>query len=55
MVHTFLYLQDFEFNSDIEIHQHLGSLKHVINIIMWIRDMMCYIDHLSLSEQRINM
>jgi hypothetical protein len=26
----------------LEIHQHLGSLKHVINIIMWIRDMRCY-------------
>jgi hypothetical protein len=28
---------------DLEIHQHLGSLKHVINIIMWIRDTGCYI------------
>jgi hypothetical protein len=27
---------------DLETHQHLGSLKHVINIIMWIRDMGCY-------------
>jgi hypothetical protein len=27
---------------DLEIHQHLGSLKHVINIIMWIRDTGCY-------------
>jgi hypothetical protein len=27
---------------DLEIYQHLGSLKHVINIIMWIRDMGCY-------------
>jgi hypothetical protein len=27
---------------DLEIHQHLGSFKHVINIIMWIRDMGCY-------------
>jgi hypothetical protein len=27
---------------DLEIHQHLGSLKHVINIIMWIRDSGCY-------------
>jgi hypothetical protein len=25
---------------DLEIHEHLGSLKHVINIIMWIP---CYI------------
>jgi hypothetical protein len=29
-------------NSDFEIQQHLGSLKHVINIIIWIRDMGCY-------------
>jgi hypothetical protein len=27
---------------DLEIHQHLRSLKHVINIIMWIRDTGCY-------------
>jgi hypothetical protein len=27
---------------DLEFHQHLGSLKHVINIIMWVRDMGCY-------------
>jgi hypothetical protein len=27
---------------DLETHQHLGSLKHAINIIMWIRDMGCY-------------
>jgi hypothetical protein len=27
---------------DLEFHQHLGSLKHVINIIMWFRDMGCY-------------
>jgi hypothetical protein len=27
---------------DLEIHQHLGSLKYVINIIMWIRDTGCY-------------
>jgi hypothetical protein len=27
---------------DLEIHQHLGSLKYVINIIMWIRDTECY-------------
>jgi hypothetical protein len=26
----------------LEFHQHLGSLKHVINIIMWVRDMGCY-------------
>jgi hypothetical protein len=27
---------------DLEFHQHLGSLKHVINIIMWVRDMGCH-------------
>jgi hypothetical protein len=27
---------------DLEIRQYLGSLKHVINILMWIRDMGCY-------------
>jgi hypothetical protein len=27
---------------DLKIQQHLGSLKHVINIIMWIRDTGCY-------------
>jgi hypothetical protein len=29
-------------NLDFEIQQHLGSLKHVINIIIWIRDTGCY-------------
>jgi hypothetical protein len=28
---------------DLEFHQYLGSLKHVINIIMGFRDMGCYI------------
>jgi hypothetical protein len=27
---------------DLEFDQHLGSHKHVINIIMWFRDMGCY-------------
>jgi hypothetical protein len=27
---------------DLEIHQHLESLKYVINIILWIRDTGCY-------------
>jgi hypothetical protein len=27
---------------DFEFDQHLGSHKHVINIIMWFRDMECY-------------
>jgi hypothetical protein len=42
MVHSFQNLKDFEFTLDLEIHQYLGSLKHVINIIMWIRDTGCY-------------
>jgi hypothetical protein len=29
-------------NSNFEIQQHLGSLEHLINIIIWIRDMGCY-------------
>jgi hypothetical protein len=27
---------------DFEFDQHLESHKHVINIIMWFRDMRCY-------------
>jgi hypothetical protein len=34
--------KNFEFDSRLNFHQHLGSLKHVINIIMWIRDTECY-------------
>jgi hypothetical protein len=37
MVHTNPEFENFEFD------QHLGSHKHVINIIMWFRDMGCYI------------
>jgi hypothetical protein len=29
---------------DLEFDQHLESHKHVINIIMWFRDMGCYTD-----------
>jgi hypothetical protein len=29
----------------LEFDQHLGSHKHVINIIMWFRDMGCYSGH----------
>jgi hypothetical protein len=35
-------LKTSDLTLDLEIHQHLGSLKHVINIIMWIRDTRCY-------------
>jgi hypothetical protein len=34
MVHT---LQNLEY-----FYQHLGSLKYMINIIMWIKDTECY-------------
>jgi hypothetical protein len=43
MVHT---NPEFEISNlilDFEFDQHLGSNKHVINIIMWFRDMGCYI------------
>jgi hypothetical protein len=30
---------------DFEFDQHLGSHKHVINIIMWFIDMGCYRHH----------
>jgi hypothetical protein len=43
MVHTIQILKTLNLTLDLEIHQHLGSIKHVINIIMKIRDMGCYI------------
>jgi hypothetical protein len=42
MVHTFQNLKTSKLTLDLEFHQHLGSLKHVINIIIWIRDIGCY-------------
>jgi hypothetical protein len=42
MVHT---NPEFEISNlilDFDFDQHLGSHKHVINIIMWFRDMGCY-------------
>jgi hypothetical protein len=42
MFHTVQNLITLNLNSDFEIQQHLGSLKHMINIIIWIRDMECY-------------
>jgi hypothetical protein len=42
MVHNVQNLKDFEFNSNLEIQQHFESLKHVINIIIYIRDTGCY-------------
>jgi hypothetical protein len=38
---------------DFEFDQHLGSHKHVINIIMWFRDMECYMSHgITLSKKQ---
>jgi hypothetical protein len=34
-------LERLNLTLDLEIHQHLGSLKYVIKIIMWIRDTGC--------------
>jgi hypothetical protein len=34
MIHTTHNLDNFEFNSDFEIQQHLVYLKHMINIII---------------------
>jgi hypothetical protein len=42
MVHTNPEFENFEFDLDFEFDQHLESHKHVINIIMWFRDMGCY-------------
>jgi hypothetical protein len=42
MVHTLQKLEDFKLKLRLEIQQHLGSLKHVINIIIWMRDTGCY-------------
>jgi hypothetical protein len=42
MVHTLQKLKTSNLNLDFEFQQLLGSLKHVINIIMWIRGTGCY-------------
>jgi hypothetical protein len=42
MVHTNPEFENFEFDSRLKFHQHLVSLKHVINIIMGFGDMGCY-------------
>jgi hypothetical protein len=40
---------------DLEFHQHLGSLKHVINIIMWVRDMGCYSTHIHFPNHKVSL
>jgi hypothetical protein len=42
MVHTNPEFETSNLTLDFEFDQHLGSHKHVINIIMWFRDMGCY-------------
>jgi hypothetical protein len=42
MVHTNPEIETSNLILDFEFDQHLGSHKHVINIIMWFRDMGCY-------------
>jgi hypothetical protein len=42
MVHTNPEIETSNLILDFEFDQHLGSHKHVINIIMRFRDMGCY-------------
>jgi hypothetical protein len=42
MVHTNPEFETSDLILDFEFDQHLESHKHVINIIMWFRDMGCY-------------
>jgi hypothetical protein len=42
MVHTNPEIETSNLILDFEFDQHSGSHKHVINIIMWFRDMGCY-------------
>jgi hypothetical protein len=50
MVYTSQNLITSNLNSDFKIEQHLGSLKYVVNIIIWIRDTRCYKDHLGAAS-----
>jgi hypothetical protein len=42
MVHTLPKLKTSNSNLDFDFQQLLRSVKHMINIIIWIRDMGCY-------------
>jgi hypothetical protein len=42
MVHTNPEIETSNLILDFEFDQHSVSHKHVINIIMWFRDMGCY-------------
>jgi hypothetical protein len=49
MVHTNPEFETSNLILDFEFDQHLESRKHVINIIMWFRDMGCYKHHVLLQ------
>jgi hypothetical protein len=49
MVHTVQNLKTLNLNPDFEFQQ-LGSLKHVINIIVRIRDTGCYTAYVEVRE-----
>jgi hypothetical protein len=49
MVHTNPEFEISNLTLDFEFDQHLGSHKHVINIIMWFRDMGCYTSRLQVK------
>jgi hypothetical protein len=42
MIHTNPEIETSNLILDFEFDQHSGSHKHVINIIIWFRDMGCY-------------
>jgi hypothetical protein len=42
MVHTIQNLKTLNLNPGFEFQQLLVSLKYVINLVMWIRDMWCH-------------
>jgi hypothetical protein len=46
MIHTIQNSRTLNLNPDFEFQQLLGSLKHLINIIIWIRDIGCYRVHI---------
>jgi hypothetical protein len=53
MVHTNPEFETSNLILDFEFDQHLESHKHVINIIMWFRDMGCYSDEASLPRNHV--
>jgi hypothetical protein len=55
MVHAYTGFENFEFDSRLKFDQHLGSHKHVINIIMGFRDMRCYTHHPAVLLPAVNL